>query len=103
MADVVLITRRSGVRSAPRAAVASSQDLLIDRCNDPLIVSSLYRRSRRGIVGSSLQSRELLAKEGVASSNLVFRSNLKGDRESVREDSLYHVQNHGQLPPPKAL
>ena len=77
MANKGLITRRSGVRSAPRAAVASSQDLLIDTPNDPLIDSSLYRRPRSRKVGSSLQSRELLAKEGVARPTLAFRCSIE--------------------------
>ena len=51
-------------------------DLLIDPARDPLIVSSLHPCKRSGSVGSSLQGRAPIAKEGVGSSNPLFRSSL---------------------------
>ena len=45
------------------------------------------------MVGSSLQSRELLAKEEVASSNLVFRSSRERHMEAVISDGLHLIRN----------
>ena len=50
-------------------------DLLIDHRHDLLTVSSMHRWSTCVRVGSSLQSRALIAKEGVEGSNPFFRSN----------------------------
>ena len=49
-------------------------DYLIDTLRDPLIVSSLHCYGTNGRVGSSLQSRAPIAKEGVEGSNPFFRS-----------------------------